>query len=601
MSIIMSGSSSPHVRRSLSSVSASAPAATSLSAFCPRLLLQLLDEWTEQRSSASIAPLPRHSFPDDETTAASLSKPPLSPTASLDSACPRSIRGATLSDRARKDSDESSDASLGPVVFPFSSELYAVILFIDVSGFTALTESFVRAGPHGLEELTAVMNSYFSSILNVIQQYGGDLLKVAGDALIAAFYLPGAKTKQPLARSSDPIEHCRSALCSNVVSCAVQLQRSCGVFRAASHSLRLHIAVTAGPTHFIAVGGAEQSWPGQQSDGRRWEFLAAGPALHDLSSTVQQSEAGEVVVSGAVWAECTRSSQFNSPSSAIDGSDNRKLILEQSPFVEQPISAAAEAAELEATLTAVCDPFPRTPLTPSCSNDISTASFLMPALLCRVPSSSTRTNHSVCSSPHSYGTSIKSLNSPRYSPASTPSSTPRMSAVRGDSPPSIPQRALSLASGGERSAASGSAANDWLAEYRRVSVLFIQLPHPDSCTEESDVTPQAEACECSTQCRPSWLLGFHSLFSSVQQCVFDMGGQVRQLLVDDKGCVCIAVFGLSPLTHENDAARAVAASIHIMSRLDKAGYGVCRPAQRSPLTIGISTGRAYTGVSWRRA
>ena len=301
---IMSDSPRPTTTRSLSSSSASA----SLSAFCPRLLLRLLNEWNEQHRSASTAPLPRQPQPDDESATASLGSAPQLPASSPDSLGGHFMRSASL--LARRDSGD-DDGSLGRAVSPFASELYAVILFIDVSGFTALTEAFVRAGPHGLEELTGVMNSYFSSILAVIRQYGGDLLKVAGDALIASFYLLSDETMQPgnvlAVRSAECLPHSRSALCSSVVSCAAQLQRSCGVFQAANHSLRLHIAVTAGSTAFIAVGGARQSWVGQQPGGsRRWEFLAAGPALHDLSSTVQQSEAGEVVVSGAVWAECSR-------------------------------------------------------------------------------------------------------------------------------------------------------------------------------------------------------------------------------------------------------------------------------------------------------
>ena len=229
--------------------------------------------------------------------------------------------------------------------------------------------------------------------------------------------------------------------------------------------------------------------------------------------------------------------------------------------------------------------------------DLSPASFLMPALLCRVPGSSPLADRNVC---HSSQTYVASFNSPRASAATTIVPMP-VTVASGRGCPSFPPQTLSSALGGECAAASsGSAANDWLAEYRRVSVMFIQLPQPDSCTGDNSVGLHTEAgqTECSTDGQPSWLLAFHTLFSTVQLCVFDLGGQVRQLLVDDKGCVCIAVFGLSPPTHENDAARAVAASIQIMSRLGKAGHstGTSHSIQRSPLKVGISTGRAYTGL-----
>lgn len=66
-------------------------------------------------------------------------------------------------------------------------------LFADVSGFTALSEQLQHAGGvEGVETLTEVINDYFATMLEVLAKADGQLLKFAGDALLAFF--PGQLT-----------------------------------------------------------------------------------------------------------------------------------------------------------------------------------------------------------------------------------------------------------------------------------------------------------------------------------------------------------------------------------------------------------------------
>lgn len=61
-------------------------------------------------------------------------------------------------------------------------------LFADVSGFTALSEKLQQhGGEAGAETLTLVINDYFSTMLEVLAKSDGQLLKFAGDALLAFF------------------------------------------------------------------------------------------------------------------------------------------------------------------------------------------------------------------------------------------------------------------------------------------------------------------------------------------------------------------------------------------------------------------------------
>ena len=65
--------------------------------------------------------------------------------------------------------------------------LDATCCFVDISGFTALSERLARRGRIGAEELTEVLNHVFSRMLGVAYEKGGSLLKFGGDALLLAF------------------------------------------------------------------------------------------------------------------------------------------------------------------------------------------------------------------------------------------------------------------------------------------------------------------------------------------------------------------------------------------------------------------------------
>ncbi|MCK4352206.1 AAA family ATPase [candidate division WOR-3 bacterium] len=61
------------------------------------------------------------------------------------------------------------------------------ILLVDISGFTPLTEKLTALGKEGAEEITGIVNSYFTPLLDIMGKYGGDLLTFSGDALIVIF------------------------------------------------------------------------------------------------------------------------------------------------------------------------------------------------------------------------------------------------------------------------------------------------------------------------------------------------------------------------------------------------------------------------------
>ena len=61
------------------------------------------------------------------------------------------------------------------------------VLFCDVAGFTALTEALSVLGREGAEELTRILNGYFSRMIGIIEEEGGDVLRFGGDAMTVFF------------------------------------------------------------------------------------------------------------------------------------------------------------------------------------------------------------------------------------------------------------------------------------------------------------------------------------------------------------------------------------------------------------------------------
>src|SRR3984957_9173342 len=66
-------------------------------------------------------------------------------------------------------------------------ELDGTIAFVDISGFTKLSERLARLGKAGAEELTSTIDTCFVTLLNHAVANGGRLLKFGGDALLVYF------------------------------------------------------------------------------------------------------------------------------------------------------------------------------------------------------------------------------------------------------------------------------------------------------------------------------------------------------------------------------------------------------------------------------
>ena len=92
----------------------------------------------------------------------------------------------------------------------------------------------------------------------------------------------------------------------------------------------------------------------------------------------------------------------------------------------------------------------------------------------------------------------------------------------------------------------------------------------------------------------------NALMLHVQECIYKWEGSVNKFMVDDKGLIVLCVFGLPPMKHPDDAARAAGAArllVHstpaVLSKLQPADLP---PSKRISCSVGIATGTVFCGV-----
>lgn len=74
---------------------------------------------------------------------------------------------------------------------------YGVVLFIDISGFTRLSQKLT------VDELKSQINLYFTKIINIILKHHGHIVKFAGDALLVVWNAKLASLGTPTELSLD--------------------------------------------------------------------------------------------------------------------------------------------------------------------------------------------------------------------------------------------------------------------------------------------------------------------------------------------------------------------------------------------------------------
>ncbi len=352
-------------------------------------------------------------------------------------------------------------ANPSPIESPIAEEMQAAILFADISGFTLLTEHLAERGLTGVETLARILNEYFGQLIDIIHEYGGDVVKFAGDAVIAVWpIVSDSGTAGPLSRA----DHWQWTM--RAAECAIAVRDRLSNYHVDDSTLYLKLAISSGGIIATHVGGVFS----------RWEFLLAGNPLVELGIANNLAKAGEILITPSAWR--------------LIHNDSLAALMEF-----ELKDAIAQGGKLDKLNK------PSSLLTKRQQVDI---------------------------------------------PAGAENS------LRAYIPGAIINRL---------SAGQGS----WIAELRRVSILFINLPDIDQNTK---------------------LESSQTIARLIQRSIYRYEGSINKINVDDKGITIVAALGLPPFSHEDDPARAVQAALMIRKELNNL---------KVHSYIGVTTGRIFCG------
>ena len=144
------------------------------------------------------------------------------------------------------------------------------LAFVDISGFTALTERLARKGKIGAELMRDTLDGVFRALLDEAYDWGAGLLKWGGDALLLLFDGPG-----------HPERACRAMWeLQRTIERVGRLRVSGGTV-----TLRMSIGVSSGSIDFFTAGSVHR------------ELLVAGPVATETVSIEAIADAGEIGIS----------------------------------------------------------------------------------------------------------------------------------------------------------------------------------------------------------------------------------------------------------------------------------------------------------------
>ncbi len=341
---------------------------------------------------------------------------------------------------------------------PSARRFPAAVLYTDISGFTPLTEMLGQAGPTGAEELTYLINQYFTSMIQIVQAYHGQVVKFSGDALTVLFPAEKISLQIAVRRAGE---------------CAWAMQAKMSEFSALKTSrglasLSLKAGIGAGKILECHIGGALG----------HWEYMVSGAPLVQVAMAERLAEPGQTIFSPQAWRE---------GHSFFTGAANPN----QPDFI---------------ILSKVINSLP--------------------------------------------GSAPTGLDWSQLDPGESDLAE---KALRSYLPDAVKDRLSEQA--------------DWLAELRRVTVLFIGVGGFDY--------EAANALE-----------RLQNFLHAIQELVHRFEGSLNKVAVDDKGTVLLILFGVPPFSHEDDITRAVACALSLETVAREQGLR---------MSIGIAEGGLFAG------
>eukprot|EP00002_Diphylleia_rotans_P000566 TRINITY_DN10292_c0_g1_i2.p1 TRINITY_DN10292_c0_g1~~TRINITY_DN10292_c0_g1_i2.p1 ORF type:complete len:1632 (-),score=342.89 TRINITY_DN10292_c0_g1_i2:400-5295(-) len=425
---------------------------------------------------------------------------------------------------------------------PEMEEISAVVLFADISGFTKLSEKLSLKGAMGVEVLARYLNRYFGSLIDIIDCHGGDIIKIAGDALLAIWRVKSRhdRTKfqaygshlgvHPLQKAqpsekafyyhdSFPAACCQAAYCA---AACHRLHHDENLHKAfkeeyarlmgdsekdAVTPLNLHCALGAGLVTGLHCGGFNN----------QWEYFVCGEVIDkEIKKAISLSTAGEVVLGR----------QATLYLKALLDSTTDDLSIE-------PIPQEASYFRLKFKST-----------TGKGAVEQKREKLLTPRGSQSVSSDGLKRQHSDAAHDVRIKKWIESLGMSQKDYDRIKLYLPRPIQCRFD-----------------------AGLSDSMAELRSCSIVFISMMNMSNINQESFKQLQEALVR-------------------IQEVVQSSEGTLRQFLVDDKGCVAILIYGMVGSSHEDDPIRAVRSAVSLSNSLSKIGI---------QSSAGCTTGKVFCG------
>ena len=487
------------------------------------------------------------------------------------------------------------------------SSNHGVFMFIDVSGFTALCEKYcsdISAGKRGIDALTSILNRYLGKLVQHIIESNGDVLKFAGDAILAMWPCNVSEAYEVLMW---------------VTKTALSLQTKHDNFQADEYSvLRVKVAISVGEysTHIFGCNTLLQ-------------FAVCGAAVASVNRAQNAATSGSVILSPEAWEVCIpedfdfseveggfyrvfavhltfdpqwmqnylQAKSENAPLmhniflSMLKNETDRKLRTQKrlkkprhepnsSEFGRKRVKALTAAenikngfrrlstfqfrnnsfrtlkeTETEKPVSGIHESLSQSRSAYASSND--TISHDVSRLSSIAESTSRNSSKSLVKHYRNRKSTVNTILQEQLSISKqlTPS---MLDNIRKFLPKAV------------RSKIESGQSLEWLSELRTISVLFLNL---DVCIEkltEEKIKLIQEALVC------------------VQEIMNAFDGVVNKIFMFDKGCTILALFGLPHAKHEDDSTRALQASAKIFSHLSS--------HLKLHTSIGITTGQAFCGV-----
>ena len=186
------------------------------------------------------------------------------------------------------------------------------MFFSDIKDFTGSTSKWQP------EDITRLLNSYFSEMSRIAAEYGGTIDKFIGDAMVIFFGDP-----HTLGPRGDALQCVRMAIAmQNAMADLQVLWRDVG----SSKSFRIRIGINTG---FCDVGNFGSNL--------RMDYTIIGPEVNLAARLEQAAEPGGILISGETYA-LVRDEIEADPSMSIDAKG-----------FSEPITAHAVRGTFEAT------------------------------------------------------------------------------------------------------------------------------------------------------------------------------------------------------------------------------------------------------------